>query len=94
MRGRKACIMEAIGSFKLFGAGGASTSAECIEWAKRVGLPVLLDLGMTKVGGTINPIAGYQYSTNCLDSFLRTVIPFRHQQSSRMVCSWMLGPRC
>ena len=83
---RKARIMEAIGSFKVFGAGGASTSAECIEWAKRVGLPVLLDLGMTEVGGTINPITGYQYSTDCLNSFLRTIIPFRHQQSSRMVC--------
>jgi long-subunit acyl-CoA synthetase (AMP-forming) len=45
----KARVMEDIGSFKVFGAGGASTSAECIEWAKRVGLPVLLDLGMTEV---------------------------------------------
>jgi long-subunit acyl-CoA synthetase (AMP-forming) len=51
---RKARIMGAIESFKVFGAGGASTSAECIEWAKRVGLPVLLDLGMTEVGGTID----------------------------------------
>ena len=42
---RKAHIMGAIESFKVFGAGGVSTSAECIEWAKRVGLPVLLDLG-------------------------------------------------
>jgi hypothetical protein len=33
---RKARIMGAIESFKVFGAGGASTSAECIEWAKRV----------------------------------------------------------
>ena len=54
---RKTRIMGAIQSFKVFGAGGASTSAECIEWAKRVGLPVLLDLGMTEVGGTIYPIA-------------------------------------
>ena len=84
---RKARIMEAIGSFKVFGAGGASTSAECIEWAKRVGLPVLLDLGMTEVGGTIDLIGGYQYSTDCLTSYFRTIIPFGHQQSSRMVRS-------
>ena len=50
---RRARIMEAIKLFKVFGAGGASTSAECIEWAKQVGLPVLLDLGMTEVGGKI-----------------------------------------
>ena len=86
---RKARMMRAIGSFKVFGAGGASTSAECIEWAKRVGLPVLLDLGMTEVGGTIKPIFPYHYSSDC---FLRTIIPFRHQQRSRMVCSRMLGP--
>ena len=57
--GRKGRIFEAIKSFKVFGAGGASTSAECIEWAKRVGLPVVLDLGMTEVGGTIDLIARY-----------------------------------
>jgi hypothetical protein len=55
---RKARIMGAIELFKVFGAGGASTSEECIEWAKRVGLPVLIDLGMTEVGGTIDPILG------------------------------------
>jgi long-subunit acyl-CoA synthetase (AMP-forming) len=54
---RKARIMGAIETFKVFGAGGASTSAECIEWAKRVGLPVVLDLGMTEVGGTFDPTA-------------------------------------
>jgi hypothetical protein len=48
--GRKAHIMEAIKSFKVFGAGAASTSAECIEWTKRVCLPVVLDFGMTEVG--------------------------------------------
>jgi hypothetical protein len=32
---RRARIMEAIKIFKVFG-GGASTSAECIEWAKQV----------------------------------------------------------
>ena len=64
---RKTRIMGAIELFKVFGAGGASTSTECIEWAKRVGLPVLLDLGMTEVGGTIDPIArtGVATSTAC-----------------------------
>jgi acyl-coenzyme A synthetase/AMP-(fatty) acid ligase len=50
---RRARITEAIKLFKVFGSGGASTSAECIEWAKQVGLPLLLDLGMTEVGGMI-----------------------------------------
>ena len=52
-KARSARILEAIKSFKVFGAGGASTSAECIEWAKQVCLPVLLDLGMTEVGGML-----------------------------------------
>ena len=67
---------------------------ECIEWDKRVGLPVVLDLGMTEVGGTFDPIHRYQNSTDRLTLSFRTVIPFRYQQSSGMVCSWMLGPRC
>jgi acyl-CoA synthetase (AMP-forming)/AMP-acid ligase II len=50
---QRARIMQAIKLFKVFGSGGASTGAECIEWAKQVGLPVLLDLGMTEVGGMI-----------------------------------------
>ena len=48
---RRVRIMEAIKLFKVFGSGGASASAECIEWAKQVGLPVVIDLGMTEVGG-------------------------------------------
>lgn len=47
--GCKAHILEAIKSFSV---GGASTRAECIEWAKRLDLPVVLDLGRTEVGGT------------------------------------------
>jgi len=38
-------MMVAIKLFKVFGAGGESTRVECIEWAKSVGLPVVLDLG-------------------------------------------------
>jgi aryl-phospho-beta-D-glucosidase BglC (GH1 family) len=53
--------MEAIKIFKVFG-GGASTSVECIEWAKQVNLPVLLDLGMTEGGGMIDPITRNQCS--------------------------------
>ena len=41
-------------------------NVSCIEWAMHVGLPVVLDLGMTEVGGMIHPIARYQYSTGCL----------------------------
>ena len=54
---RKAHILEAMKLFKVFGAGGASTSVERIEWAKLVGLPVVLDLGMTEVGGKRDSIA-------------------------------------
>ena len=50
---RRVRIMEAIELFKVFGSGGASASAECIEWAKQVGLPVVIDLGMTEVGGML-----------------------------------------
>ena len=44
--GRKAHIIKTIKSFKVFGVAGASTSAECIKWAKRVDLPVVHDFGM------------------------------------------------
>jgi long-subunit acyl-CoA synthetase (AMP-forming) len=57
----RAHIMEAIKIFKVF-SGGASMSAECIEWAKQVNLPVLLDLGMTEGGGMIDPITRNQCS--------------------------------
>ena len=59
---RRARILEAIKLFKVFGAGGASTSVECIEWAKLVGLPVVLDLGMTELGGKRDPSARDQCS--------------------------------
>ena len=37
------CMLLNITLFKAFGAGGASTSVECIEWAERVGLPVPIE---------------------------------------------------
>jgi long-subunit acyl-CoA synthetase (AMP-forming) len=57
----RARIMEAIKIFKVFG-GGASMSAECIEWAKQVNLSVLLDFGMTEGGGMIDLITKNQSS--------------------------------
>jgi len=50
---RKERMSGAIKRFKIFGSGGAATSSECLEWAKRVGLPVVLDLGMTELGGML-----------------------------------------
>ncbi|TFK38562.1 hypothetical protein BDQ12DRAFT_683838 [Crucibulum laeve] len=39
--------------FKIFGSGGAGTSAECLQWAKEIGLRLVLDMGMTELGGPI-----------------------------------------
>ncbi|KAF8151526.1 hypothetical protein B0H34DRAFT_132545 [Crassisporium funariophilum] len=50
---RKERILNAIKAFKTFGSGGASTSPGCMEWAKQIGLPLVLDLGMTEVGGPL-----------------------------------------
>lgn len=49
--GRKERIHGAIKNFKVFGSGGAATSPECIEWANDLKLPLLIDIGMTELGG-------------------------------------------
>ena len=46
-------IIEAAKLFKVFGSGGAPTSVECIEWAKQVGLPLVLAFGMTELAGML-----------------------------------------
>ena len=48
---RKQAIRDAIQRLKVFGSGGASTNAECIEWATQMAIPLVFDIGMTEVGG-------------------------------------------
>ena len=50
---QRARIMEAIKLFKTFVVSGEPTSAECIEWAKQVGLPLVNAMGLTEVGGML-----------------------------------------
>jgi acyl-CoA synthetase (AMP-forming)/AMP-acid ligase II len=49
----KDLITNVMSKFKIFGAGGAATSAECLSWAKELDIPVVIDIGMTEVGGTL-----------------------------------------
>ena len=49
----RARIMEAIKLFKTFVTSGAPISAECIEWAKQVGLPLVNAMGATEFGGML-----------------------------------------
>ena len=48
---RKQAFRDAVKRLKVFGSGGASTNAECIEWATEMAIPLVFDIGMTEVGG-------------------------------------------
>ncbi|KAJ3510158.1 hypothetical protein NMY22_g16056 [Coprinellus aureogranulatus] len=66
----KALVADIMSKFKIWGSGGAATSAECLSWAKELGIPVVIDIGMTEVGGplfhnTIDEAAGWPMS-DCL----------------------------
>ncbi|PPQ99823.1 hypothetical protein CVT24_009617 [Panaeolus cyanescens] len=50
---RKARIQDALQRFKIFGSGGAATNDECVQWANQLRLPLVLDIGMTELGGPI-----------------------------------------
>ncbi|KDR66936.1 hypothetical protein GALMADRAFT_232327 [Galerina marginata CBS 339.88] len=50
---RKKSIHDAIKTLKIFGSGGAATSTECVEWANSLELPLVLDIGMTELGGPL-----------------------------------------
>ncbi|KAF8952143.1 hypothetical protein BDZ97DRAFT_804306 [Flammula alnicola] len=55
---------------KVFDSGGAATNAECVEWANQMGIPLVLDIGMTELGGplfhsTTGGAEGW-YSKDCL----------------------------
>ena len=47
----KAFVTDVVSKFKLWGSGGAATSEECLNWAKELDIPVVIDIGMTEVGG-------------------------------------------
>lgn len=47
----KDLVTDVMSKFKIWGSGGAATSAECLTWAKELGIPVVIDIGMTEVGG-------------------------------------------
>ncbi|CAA7264464.1 unnamed protein product [Cyclocybe aegerita] len=51
--GRKERIYDAIKTLKVFGSGGAATNAECLEWASQLDIPIVLDIGMTELGGPL-----------------------------------------
>jgi hypothetical protein len=51
---RRQRIHDAIQALKVFGSGGAATSSECIEWTNQLGIPLVLDIGMTELGGEEN----------------------------------------
>jgi len=51
---RRQRIQDAIQALKIFGSGGAATNSECIEWTNQLGIPLVLDIGMTELGGKDN----------------------------------------
>ena len=51
---RRQRIQDAIQTLKIFGSGGAATNSECIEWTNQLGIPLVLDIGMTELGGEGN----------------------------------------
>ena len=50
---RKQLIQDAIQRLKIFGSGGAATTTACLEFAERFGIPLVIDIGMTEIGGVI-----------------------------------------
>ena len=48
---RRNKVKDAIQHFKVYGSGGAATSAECVVFATELGIPLVFDIGMTEIGG-------------------------------------------
>lgn len=48
----KDLVARVMSEFKVFGAGGAATSPAGLAWARDIDLPLVIDIGMTEVGGT------------------------------------------
>ncbi|KAF6747507.1 thiolase-like protein [Ephemerocybe angulata] len=49
----EALVTKVMSNFKIFGSGGAATSPGCLKWAKEINLPLVIDIGMTEVGGPL-----------------------------------------
>lgn len=47
----KETVVQVMSNFKIFGSGGAATSPACLNWCKELGVPLVIDIGMTEVGG-------------------------------------------
>ncbi|KAK0488295.1 hypothetical protein EDD18DRAFT_593749 [Armillaria luteobubalina] len=50
---RQARITDALRSFKVLAAGGASMNADVLGWSQQLGLPLVLAIGMTEFGGPL-----------------------------------------
>lgn len=50
---RKKLIQKAIQNLKIFGSGGAATNTACLEFAEQLRIPLVIDIGMTEIGGVI-----------------------------------------
>ncbi|KAG7441749.1 ketoacyl-synt-domain-containing protein [Guyanagaster necrorhizus] len=50
---RQVCITNSLRSFKALAAGGASMSADVLEWSRQLDLPLVLAIGMTEFGGPL-----------------------------------------
>ena len=53
---RRQRIQDAIQALEIFGSGGAATNGECIERKNQLGIPLVLDIGMTELGGKDNDL--------------------------------------
>ncbi|TEB25720.1 ketoacyl-synt-domain-containing protein [Coprinellus micaceus] len=83
----KDLITNVMSKFKIFGAGGAATSAECLSWAKELDIPVVIDIGMTEVGGplfhnTIDETPGWPISECLVPESELTLVDENGEQTS------------
>jgi len=53
---RRQRIQDAIQALKNFGSGGAATNGKCIERTNQLGIPLVLDIRMTQLGGKDNDL--------------------------------------
>ncbi|KAJ2925849.1 hypothetical protein H1R20_g11245, partial [Candolleomyces eurysporus] len=68
--GFKEAVVQVMSNFKIFGSGGAATSPACLNWCKELEIPLVIDIGMTELGGplfhgTLSDTAGWPIS-DCL----------------------------
>jgi hypothetical protein len=63
----KETVVQIMSNFKIFGSGGAATSPACLNWCKELGVPLVIDIGMTEVGG--KSANQFEYLTLRFDPF-------------------------